>query len=164
MGFVLQGAISFMPLPDILQWLEMNRKTGLLTVTINGVDRMIYFESGKIVFVSSSEEGHRFGEFLTGLGYLDGGTVASALADSARSGVCFTQYLIGKSYLTADVLTRVLTELAMKILADSVASESGSFSFSSHIPRAVRGGPIRLPTGAIILDSLRKMDEKRRGG
>lgn len=60
----VSGEIDIMALPDVMQWAEVNRKTGTLTFKYQGISKMFYFQQGKIIFVSSQKEGERLGEFL----------------------------------------------------------------------------------------------------
>ena len=86
----LSGNIEFMPLPDLLQWLEANKKTGELSLSTKGVSQSFYFDEGSIIFVSSSKAGQRFGEVLAKGGSLDEMEVELALVQSQKQGVSFT--------------------------------------------------------------------------
>lgn len=50
----LQGEIQTMPLQDLLQWLELVRKTGTLTVDSKQIQQQFYFRNGEIASASSS--------------------------------------------------------------------------------------------------------------
>lgn len=50
----LQGEIQTMPLQDLLQWLELVRKTGTLTVEDKHIRQNFYFRKGEIATASSS--------------------------------------------------------------------------------------------------------------
>ena len=64
----ISGDIDTMPLTDLFQWVEMNRKTGCLEVKWqhewNIMEKRIYFQNGVIVFASSNKQKERIGEFL----------------------------------------------------------------------------------------------------
>ena len=48
----LNGGTEFLPLPDLLQWLEQNHKTGNLLIDCSTEQGMgLYFEDGNIIFV-----------------------------------------------------------------------------------------------------------------
>ena len=51
----LQGEIQTMPLQDLLQWLELMRKTGTLAVTHDRVSQNFYFSNGEIATAGSSD-------------------------------------------------------------------------------------------------------------
>lgn len=151
-----------MPLPDLLQWIEQTRKSCILSITgidDSGSTRSFYFENGQIIYCSSDHALERFGEFLTRAGHLQADTMKTALLESRRLGVCFTQHLIDSQLATQKTLTQGLAGLAERILVAVMASGKGRFVAGGPIPPLIRGGPVRLGSGHLILDSLRKMDE-----
>ena len=156
-----------MALPDLLQWIEQARKSCILSVI--GIDdssstRSFYFENGQIIFCSSDHVQERFGEYLTRVGQLEAGAMKTALLESRRLGVCFTQYLIDSRLATLETLTNSLARLAETILVDGIGSGKGRFVVGGPVPALIRGGPVRLGSGHLILDSLRKLDEANRYG
>lgn len=155
----LTGNIRFMSLPDLLQWLESNNKSGELTLSGKGFSQSFYFEDGSIIFVSSSKEGQRFGEVLAKGGKLGEMEVELALVESQKRGVCFTQHLIEENKLSKDVLTENLLQLAEIILMETVSQPDCRFDFREVLPDVLSKGSIRIATGRLIMNSLRKMDE-----
>lgn len=159
METLLSGSISFMPLPDLLQWLESSHKTGELVLSGKGFSQSFYFEQGSIIFVSSSKQGQRFGEVLAKGGKLDESEIELALVKSQKAGLCFTQYLIEENRVPKDVLTENLVQLAEIILMEVVATPTCRFSFTEVLPDVLSKGTIRIATGRLIMNSLRRMDE-----
>lgn len=155
----LSGNIRFMSLPDLLQWLESNKKSGELSLAGKGFNQSFYFEEGSIIFVSSSKKGQRFGEVLANDGTLDEMEVELALVESQKRGVCFTQHLIEENKLPRDILTGNLIQLAELIVMETVSQPECRFSFSEVLPDVLSKGTIRIATGRLIMNSLRKMDE-----
>ena len=155
----LTGNTRFMPLPDILQWLESNKKSGELSLSGKGFSQSFYFEEGSIIFVSSSKAGQRFGEVLAKDGSLDETEVEMALIESQKRGVCFTQHLIDANKLPQKTLTGNLVQLAEIILMEVVAQPDCRFSFTEALPDVLSRGTIRIATGRLIMNALRKMDE-----
>jgi hypothetical protein len=155
----LSGNIRFMPLPDLLQWLEANKKSGELGLSGKGFSQSFYFEDGSIIFVSSSKAGQRFGEVLARGGTLDEMQVELALVESQKRGLSFTQYLIEENKLAREILTENLIQLAEIILMELVAQPDCRFNFTEVLPDVLNKGAIRIATGRLIMNSLRKMDE-----
>lgn len=148
-----------MPLPDLLQWLESNKKTGELSLSGKGFSQSFYFEEGSIIFVSSSKKGQRFGEVLAKGGKLNELEVELALVESQKRGVCFTQYLIEENKLPQEQLTENLIQLAEIILMEVVSQPDCRFNFAEILPDVLSKGTIRIATGRLIMNSLRKLDE-----
>ena len=149
-----------MPLPDLLQWLEHARKSGILTIKENGPDQTFYFEDGSIIFVSSQKPGQRLGEFLAHAGHLDEETVNASLVESRKFGICFTQYLMDEQMVPLETLTLALTHLAEGIVNEVIANPHCTFLFTVPLPKLICDGPIRIASGQLILDSLREKDEQ----
>lgn len=155
----LSGSLNFMPLPDLLQWMESSHKSGELTISGKGFSQSFYFEEGSIIFVSSSKAGQRFGEVLAKGGKLDDMEVELALVESQKCGVSFTQYLIEENKLPKEILTENLVQLAEIILMEVVSHPDCRFNFTEILPDVLSKGTIRIATGRLIMNSLRKMDE-----
>lgn len=152
------------PIHDILQWIDVNRLSCVVTITLDNDGEMtLCMEEGKIMYVSSSKEGYRLGEFLVETGVLAGPVVAQALEESRNANVSFTRYLIDQSILTAGTLSASLQQLVEKILVEVFVSKNGSVSVTSPLPGIIMNSPILLDTGRVISDALRIFDEMNRG-
>ena len=153
-----------MPAPDLFQWLEMNKKTGVLTLTHHErkVEKCICFKGGKIIFVSSRKEGEKLGEFLSRNGHIDEERMKEALFQSKAEGVPFTHYLTEKKIVPREFLIVAIGELAAVIFSDLLDWEDGCFEFSEGLPDIVTSGPVFLDTGHLIFEAVRKHDEIKR--
>ncbi len=159
----LHGRTQFMPLPDLLQWLAQNRKTGNLLVDCCTEEGMgLYFEEGNIIFVSSRKEGQRFGDFLAETGCIEKETVTQSVLESRKFNICFTQYLMDEQMLNKELLTDALTNLARIILMDILQQADCKFRFTTPLHDIIREGPIRINASHLIMDTVCKMDEIER--
>jgi len=149
---------SFMPLPDFLQWLEQNERTGILTISGIEAPRSFYYESGSIIFVSSERDGQRFGEFLNFLDLASESDVRKALIESRKEKTCFTRHIVNTGLLNLESLEDALQRLAENILMDVLWNDCGVFAFTQPLPRAVVDGPVRLHSGRIIMKTIEKLD------
>src|SRR4051794_40081352 len=61
---ILQGDLSRIQLPDVLSFVAMIRESGKLVVRRMELERTIHWNSGEIVFASSSSPEHSLGQFL----------------------------------------------------------------------------------------------------
>ena len=155
---LLTGETSFMPLPDLLQWHEQNRKSSILTLEALDGNRSIHFEEGRIIYASSNKPGQQLGEYLELSGHLEKATVEASLNESQRFNICFTRYLIEEQMLCPEVLTQVITELAEKILIDILIYRNCYFRIT---PLEVKydHSPVNIATAHLIMDVIRKLDE-----
>jgi len=72
----LQGSLSTMPLPDLLQWIAAVRKTGTLELLRGKGSKRILFREGRVAACASDEPADRLGHFLVSRGRI---TVAAAV-------------------------------------------------------------------------------------
>lgn len=158
----IKGNLSVMPLTDILQWLDLSRKTGTLTVTYLGTEKKIYIEEGNIVYISSNKEGERLGEFILRESKVDATVIKSALIQSQSMKIPFTQRLIELRYFTIEELTHIIINYAKSLLNDAISWDDGWFEFiQDSIPIYVMKGPIKLNTTKLIFDVFKEIEAKK---
>jgi len=163
MGVLFQVDLSFMPLHDILQWIDMNRLSCVATITLEGEGGMtFYLETGKIIFAASQKKGNRLGEFLVKEGALGEMQVIQALSASRSAGISFTRYLVENGLISGRALSEVFTHLVEKLLIEVFSCKHGSVSVTAPLPDSVLNGPIHLETGRILFDAVRVFDEMNR--
>jgi hypothetical protein len=156
----IKGDISVMPIPDLLQWLDMSRKTGTITAHFSRIEKKIYFEAGNIVYISSNKEGERLGEYIIRSSQIEKNRIKAALLKSQAMKIPFTQMLINMNYFTTDSLTAVIATHAKKLLIDAIAWKDGWFEFiQDALPAYVTNGPVQLNTTELLLKTIKHLDE-----
>jgi putative nucleotidyltransferase with HDIG domain len=158
----LSGDMTLMTLPDLMQWVEMNRKTGTLTLARENIKKHFYFRDGKIIFVSSNKEGERFSGFLANAGHTDIAKIEQALKESIRLGVPFTGYLIAEKFFGREAIEDALGRLSETVITDALEWKTGDFEFSDVIPAFTIGSPVMLHTSPVVFQSMKVYDEKYR--
>lgn len=151
----LNGDISVMPLADLLQWVGICNKTGTVQINKSGIEKKIYVETGKVVFVSSNMEGERFGEFLQKKALLEHSKIKSALLQSQTMKVPFTRRLVDLKYFSDEELKDIIMRYAKDILAATITWTDGNFEFTqADLPVNVLSSPIRLNMADLINDII----------
>ena len=160
----VKGDLSMMCLTDLLQWGELYGKTGTIIVKGNGVEKKIYLEGGKIVFVSSSKDGERLGEYLHRGSHIDLDKIKTALLQAQSMKIPFTQRLLKMNYFTPAGLRSVIEKHAMEILLDAARWTAGTFDFiQGELPSDVLTGPVKLNASELIHDMLKLLENSRAG-
>ena len=114
----LQGQLSTYGFPDLLQWMEMNRRSGRLTV-MRGKDRkVIDWKDGHIAYVSGSHPKDRLGVFLNRIGAVPTDVLHTLLATNFTSGTNLTRLLLDGRHDTLAGLSRRAEELARRLARD----------------------------------------------
>ena len=75
----LQGSLSTMSVSDLLQFLAVSRKTGLLKFSQQKVRKGIYFENGIIVGSSTNDPREYLGQVLMHYGKIDEAQLQAAM-------------------------------------------------------------------------------------
>ncbi|HIJ95648.1 MAG TPA: HDOD domain-containing protein [Desulfuromonadales bacterium] len=163
MAVLFQAELVFMPLHDILQWIDMNRMSCVVAIRHGEEEEMTFFmESGRIIYATSPKPGRRLGEFLVRSGALTGPQSFTSLNESRKANTSFTRYLVEHEMITSQELTTVFAQLIETLLIDVFSNKSGSVLVTSPLPDAVLEGPIQIETGRAIFDAVRVMDERER--
>jgi hypothetical protein len=160
----IKGDISVMHLTDLLQWIDLAKKTGTITASYQGIEKKIYVEDGKVVYVTSNKEGERLGEFIMKDSRFEAEKIKSALIRSQAMKVPFTQMLIDLGYFTVEDLKWTIIMYAKDLLIDAITWEDGWFEFiQGIIPSYVTRGPIQLNTTELIFEVFKTIEEKKMG-
>ncbi|MEW6107655.1 MAG: DUF4388 domain-containing protein [Nitrospirota bacterium] len=160
----IKGDLSVMPLTDLLQWVELCKKTGTIIVNNHGIEKKIYIEKGKIIFVSSNKDGERLGEYLHRGSHLEAGKIKSALLQSQTMKIPFTKRLIELNYFTFEQLENIIIKHAKEILLDAIDWAEGIFEFiQDELPSYVLSGPISLNTNEITYQIFMELEDIKHG-
>lgn len=150
----MSGVLTEFPLPNLLEFLRSDRRTGLLQiVSISGVAE-IRLRGGDITSVSASLV-PRLGELLLRAGHLDRPALEDALG-SRPPGRPLGQHLIDRGLVAADHIHDTAREQALQALIEILPWEQGQFSFIREDGPAV---PESWSTQGLLLDALRRLDE-----
>lgn len=163
MGVLFQVELSFMPIQDILQWIDMNRLTCVVAISResdSGIN--FYLEKGKLVLAGSQKKGLQFGQFLAASGELSEVQVFQALTESKGKGMSLTRHLVETSLVSSDVLTEIMSDLVEKLLLDLLSNNAGSVTITTPLPEILAQGPIALETGRVLFNAVRIYDEQNR--
>jgi putative nucleotidyltransferase with HDIG domain len=140
----LNGTLNTTSLPEILRLCSVQQKTGTLVLTRSGINKKLYFNKGKLIYITSNKIGERVGEYLIQRGELTRTWAGFLLKDSQRTGIAFTSSLLKKNIFEKDKLEMALSDLANTALADVMSWTAGSYEFSTKIPQQALDGPIRI--------------------
>jgi len=136
----------------------LQQTTGTLTLNRTGIEKNLYFCNGKLDYIASNKSGERLAEFLVHNGDLTKSWAAFLLKDSQRNGIGFTTSLLKKNILDEGHLSKVVSNLAAKAVADAISWTSGSFEFSSRLPELVVKGPVKISEEDVITAALQNDD------
>lgn len=158
----VNGDMRVMTLTDVMQWVDMSQKSGVLTLTYEDISRTIYLHEGNIVFTSSTQSGSRLGDVLITAGVITERQCINALNESQKLETPFTAYLIDLGLVDKDRLEGVIRQFSEFIIVNAIKWNGGFFEFSDALPPAVLNGPIKINVSSILFNSVKVVDESGR--
>jgi hypothetical protein len=157
---VIQGNLDRLHLGDLLQWLQLGRLNGRLTLLGRQSKRHLDFLDGNIVYVSSSVPQERLASWLANEGLLPVEQLRRLLGLSLLRRTLFTNLLIDRGGFSVDGLRGSLTRLAETITSRVLAAGQIRFVFDSEYPVAqLLGMTLKVEPNTLVLEAARRTDE-----
>ena len=157
----LRGYSWAISIPDILGFLKIQSKTGLLTVTLGMEIVTIELEQGELVHAISDNAPleARLGEILVRQGALSRGHFESFLVHSAPATTKrLGELLEAKGLVTREQLRRALETQVQSLFHRLFEAQNACFTFVEGKP-AESDGRIRMDVTSLLLESARHKDE-----
>lgn len=167
----LHGTLQTMSVPDLLQFLAVGRKTGLLNFTHGKVVKGIYFEEGVIVGSSTNDPREYFGQMLIHYGkiteeQLQAAMEAQRTADPGPEGNTerrrLGQVLVDSGVLTNAEVVEVLEIRTLDVIYDLFIWKSGTFEFTAAGPLPPDFTRVRVEPNRVIMEGVYRSDEMAR--
>jgi hypothetical protein len=125
----LSGRIESFDVVDLIQWLEVRRASGRLTLTRGSDRKTIDWKNGDIVYVSGGRPADRLGQALLRSRAVPVSCLYSSLARNLASGTKLTRVLLEEDWIPRDSLAELVGALAEKLLKDVLTWTRGRFEF-----------------------------------
>lgn len=157
---MIQGNLDRLHLGDLLQWLQLGRLNGRLTLIGPHSKRHLDFLDGQIVYVSSSVPQERLASWLATEGLLPVSQLRRLLGVSLLRRTLFTNLLVDRGGFSPEGLRRSLTRLAETITSRVLATGEVRFVFDPKYPVAsLLGLTLRVEPNTLVLEAARRTDE-----
>jgi len=159
----LQGHLSTVGFADLIQWMELNRRSGRLSILRGRDRRVVDWRDGKIVYVSGSHPRDRLAVFLHRTKALPQSTIHSLLARNFTSGTNLTRLILDGHHATVSGLSRRVEELARKLLFEIFEWRDAFFRYdpSFRVERILRIR-LRLQPQVVSFQAVKNIDDARR--
>lgn len=140
------GELIDIGVPDLISIFTRREKTGRLTIKAGGQEIFLYFDSGRLALVTSTDLTLRLGRMLVRQGLLDTTQLLEALhAQSESKGTKpIGQLIIERGWVTRSDLERCIEDQSIEVLARIINDQTGLFIFDAGIcpPSAGDGIPL----------------------
>jgi hypothetical protein len=144
---------------DLLSYFNMFRKTGILTVELEGGSKALYFQQGEIVFATSTFASEDLGEVLFSLGKIERETLQH-LRRLVRENTTLGKLLVERGAVAPKDLWLAARSQVENIVYNLFTAHSGGFYFQSLAIEQEQILRLSMSTQNIIMEGLRRLDEK----
>lgn len=155
----IEGSLSLMTLSDLMQWIEVSRRSGTLTVTNDEITKRFFFQDGKLIFIWSDKEGEQLCQALHEATGLPLELIFETLRTAEQLGISCVGYLSSEQGIPLERLVSLINSLAEQAMADVITWKAGRFRFSDNLPLTVLSSPVNLPTTRVLMESAVLIDE-----
>ena len=129
----LRGDIKDFSIPEVIQMLGMQSKTGVLTVQSGTRRARVYFVNGNVARVEPDRSEHRMlmGEMLIAHGKLTREQLEEALAEQKGSGRFLGEVLLKKKLVSKEDIQQVIQKQIYETIYQLFQWKEGTFEFES---------------------------------
>ena len=159
----LRGRLEVFSFADLLQWMELNRRSGRLAVAQGRDRRVLDWRDGEIVYVSGSFPRHRLGVHLLRSGALPAATLYELLARNFTSDKNLTRLILEGGHDTLDGLSLRVEELARRLLFEMFGWNEAEFEYDPdyRVQPFLRIG-LTLRGQALAFQGVKNLDDSER--
>ncbi len=130
----LAGSFSFMPLPELVEFLARHAATGSLTCERGAVRKTVYLRDGNAVGAASTDPREFLGQLLINFGHIDEEQLAKAFRTQQETRIRLGKVLAMVGLVQPRVLRDVLSIKIRETLLDVFRWESGVFRVEEDPP------------------------------
>ena len=155
----LKGNLATMGLEDLLQWLAVGKKTGVLAMRGPAYMKTIAFEDGRITSASSTDPKEYLGQFLLAYNRINESQLREALAAQEDENELLGRILVNRHLVTENEIRRIIQLKTEESLFDCFLWSSGEFEFMEGQRPDPRTVLLNLDVTGIVLEGARRRDE-----
>lgn len=155
----IEGSLSLMTLSDLMQWIEVSRRSGTLMVANDETTKRFFFQDGRLIFLWSEKEGEQLCEALHDATGLPLELILEAIRSAEQLGISCIGYISSEQGIPLERLITLISSLAERAMADVITWKAGRFRFSDNLPLTVLSSPVTLPTTQVLMESAVLIDE-----
>lgn len=158
----LRGDLRVVPLAEVLQLLDVQEQSGVLTVERTGARVEIYFRRGRVdqAMAEGVPEEFLLGRFVMDAELMQRSDFES-FAEGRASGKLIGQQLVRLGHLAEADLKACLTRQSSELIYEILRWRHGRFRFSAGIelPPSVIDAALALDVESVLMEGYRRVDE-----
>jgi hypothetical protein len=162
MDKVLEGNLARFEVPDVLSFLNMGRRTGLLAMERGDQETKLFIRDGNPVFATSSRDELRLGSMLIRMQKVTGPDMERALASHRGRGYRLGQALLAENLISEAELASFLKVQISEVIFDTFEWKDGVFTFWDKVPPPATAVTLVMDLQNLIMEGSRRIDERGR--
>ena len=157
---ILEGSLERFEVPDLLTFLDLGRRTGVLVLERPQQETKLFLRGGKPVFATSTREDLRLGSTLVRLGKVKAEDLDRVL--QRQSGGRVGQLLLSSKLLSEDELASYLKVQVSEVIFDTFGWRAGRFVFFDKVPPPATAVTLEMNLQNLVMEGVRRLDERAR--
>lgn len=155
----IHGTLTTMSVADLLQFLEVGRKTGVVKFSHGKVVKGIYFENGFIVGSSTNDPTEYLGQVLIHYGKITEPQLQAAMEVQRGAGGRLGQILVSQGILQESDVAEVLKIRTLEIIYDLFLWREAHFEFCIEDPLPPDFTRVDVEPTKVIMEGIYRADE-----
>jgi hypothetical protein len=162
MAQALNGQLRDFSLPDVLQFILQQRKSGRLTLTYHHQKAEVGISRGNISHVDIDGRNVEtvIRDWLLACGRMTPEELTGVESVSRSMERSILETLVAKKFVSADERAEWVQVVAEDLVCDLFQWQEGAYEFNTDVPaNSMRGVGINLSTEMITMEGMRRLDE-----
>jgi hypothetical protein len=159
---VLEGDLSRFDVPDLLSFLKVGRRTGVLALERREQESKLYFRGGDPVFAVSTRDELRLGRLLVRQGRVAAEGVENALERQRVGGGRLGQALLAARAIDEGELAAMLKVQISEVIFDAFAWPEGTFTFWDRVPPPAPAVTLEMDLQNLLIEGVRRLNVRER--
>ena len=158
---VLEGNLARFEAPDLLTFLNLCRRTGVLVMERPDQETKLFLREGRPVYATSTKEDLRLGAIVVRLGKVPAEALEPAVARAGGVGR-LGQVLISEKLITEAELASCLKVQVSEVIFDTFRWGQGLFTFWDGVPPPASAVTLEMDLQNLLMEGARRTDERGR--
>jgi hypothetical protein len=158
---ILEGDLSKIEVPDLLTFLNMGNRTGVLALERSDQETKLFFRDGRPVYSTSTRDDLKLGSMLVRLGKVKPDVLERILARPKAPGR-IGHALLAEGVLNEAELASFLKVQVSEVIFDTFAWRAGVFTFWDGVPPPATAVTLDMDLQNLLMEGVRRIDERHR--
>jgi uncharacterized protein DUF4388/FHA domain-containing protein len=158
---ILEGDLSRIAVPDLLTFLNMGHRTGVLALERPDQETKLFLREGRPVYSTSTRDDLRLGSMLVRMGKVKPDVLERVLARPKTPGR-IGHALLAENVLSEAELASFLKVQVSEVIFDTFAWRAGVFTFWDGVPPPATAVTLDMDLQNLLMEGVRRIDERHR--